>query len=335
MSVTKEPFGSAEKYTITGSGALSASILTYGATIQSLTFRGVDVALGYSDLNDYATLDGYLGATVGRYANRIAGGRFTLNGVEYDVGCNEQGRGHLHGGFTGVSRRVWAAEVLDDNALRLSITLPAGEDGYPGTMQLSVTFTVDGDTLRLAYHAVSDADTVFNPTNHCYFNLNGQDGAPVTNHLMQIAASAYTPTDDTQIPTGELRPVAGTAFDFRTPKPIGQDIKAPDPQLRLPGGYDHNFVLDGAPGTLRFAARVSSPDTGFAMDCFTDLPGLQVYTACGLNNPRGKAGPLGQYQGFCFETQFFPDSPNKPDFPSATLPANTPFETVTEYRFSK
>ena len=332
MSIEKQAFGAAEKYTIRGAQDLSVGILTYGATIQEIRFRGTDVALGYSALEDYQEMEGYLGATVGRYANRIAGGKFTLNGISYDVGCNEKGRGHLHGGVIGLSHKFWRAEILSGTELRCTALLEDGEEGYPGEMRVSVTFTVDGNILRLTYEAASSRDTVFNPTNHCYFNLNGQNGAPVTNHLMQLNARAYTPVDERLIPTGEIRPVRGTPFDFESPKPIGRDLDAADPQLRLGGGYDHNFVLQGS--GLKQAAAVSSPVTGIAMECHTTMPGIQFYTANCLHNPKGKSGPMGPRQGFCLETQFFPDSPTHPSFPSAVLRAGEAFRSVTEYRFT-
>ncbi len=333
MSVEKSAFGTAEKITIRGSGMLDVSLLTYGATVQAIQYRGVDVALGYNTLADYQTMDGYLGATVGRYANRIAGGKFKLNGKTYDVGCNEPGRGHLHGGTIGLSRRMWRAEVLSGTALRMSAILPDGEDGYPGNLQVSVLFEVEGDVFRITYEALCDQDTIFNPTNHCYFNLNGQDGAPITNHLLTINASAYTPVDQKLIPTGELRPVQGTPFDFTVEKPIGRDIDAADPQLRLGLGYDHNFVLRGE--GLRQAAVAVSPVTGIRMECFTDRPGVQFYSGNCLDNPRGKSGAMGARQGFCLETQTFPDAPNHPSFPSAELKQGASFRSVTEYRFSK
>lgn len=331
MSIEKIAFGTAEKYTIRGNGELDVSIITYGATIQSIRYRGTDVALGYNDLEGYKTMDGYLGATIGRYSNRIAEGKFTLNGVKYDVGCNEAGRGHLHGGKIGLDKKNWRAEVLSGNSLRMTTALADGEEGYPGAMDISVTFTVEGNDLRIAYEATADKDTVFNPTNHCYFNLNGQDGAPITNHLLTLNASAYTPVDEKLIPTGELRPVQGTAFDFTVAKPIGQDIKSNDPQLQLGSGYDHNFVLTGK--GLRQAAVAESPVTGIRMECYTDMPGIQFYAGCCLNNPLGKSGPMNQFQGFCLETQYYPDSPNHPSFPSAELKAGRVFRSVTEYRF--
>ncbi len=333
MSIEKEAFGLAEKYTIRGSADLSVCILTYGATLQSIRYKGVDVALGYHTLEDYKTHGGYLGATVGRYANRIAGGKFTLNGVEYDVGCNETGRGHLHGGKVGMDKKIWKAEPLSGTALRMTTLLADGEEGYPGELKVGVLFEVEGDTLRITYEGCSDQDTVFNPTNHCYFNLNGENGADVTNHLLQINANAYTPVDELLIPTGELRPVQGTAFDFTVAKPIGKEINAPDPQVQLCGGYDHNFCLPGE--GLRTAAVAQSPATGIRMECCTDQPGVQLYAGNYLNNSNGKSGHMGKHQGFCLETQTYPDSPNHPAFPSAVLPAEKNFRSVTEYRFSQ
>ena len=195
----------------------------------------------------------------------------------------------------------------------------------------TLTFEVEGNTLRITYEGLSDKTTVFNPTNHCYFNLNGENGANVTNHLLQINAKAYTPVDDLLIPTGELRPVQGTAFDFTVAKPIGKDINAPDDQVQLCGGFDHNFCLEGK--GLRMAASATSPKTGIRMECHTDQPGVQLYAGNYLDTPVGKSGPMGKHQGFCLETQTYPDAPNHPSFPSATLEAEEPFRSVTEYRF--
>lgn len=332
MSIEKRTFGSAEAYTI-ANGDLSVTLLTFGATIQSICYKGVDVALGYNTLEEYEANDGYLGATVGRYANRIAGGKFILNGVEYDVGCNEEGRGHLHGGKIGLSHKMWKAQGVGENALRMTNTLAHGEEGYPGNMEVAVIFTVEKDTLRLTYEAKSDRDTVFNPTNHCYFNLNGETGAPILNHLMKVNASAFTPVDDLLIPFGELRAVEGTPFDFRMAKPIGKDIDAADEQLAKGVGYDHNFCVDGE--GLREAVVLTSPDTGITMTCRTDLPGVQIYTGNCTGDRAGKNAPIGKHSGVCLETQFYPDSPNHPAFPSTTIKAGEEFRSVTEYIFSK
>ena len=330
--IEKKTFGTAEAYTIKN-GALEVSVLTFGATLQSIRYQGVDVALGYNTLEEYQTNDGYLGATVGRYANRIAAGKFPLNGVEYDVGCNEEGRGHLHGGKIGLSHKFWNAEEINENALRMTNLLADGEEGYPGNMAVAVTFTVENDTLRLTYEAKSDADTVYNPTNHCYFNLNGETGAPILNHIMKVNSSYMTPVDALLIPTGELKAVAGTPFDFNAPKPIGQDINAEDAQLALGSGYDHNFCVDGE--GLRDAAILQSPDTGIQMVCRTDLPGIQIYTGNCTDDRAGKNAPIGKHSGVCLETQFYPDSPNHSNFPSCTLKAGEEFCSITEYCFSK
>lgn len=345
MMVKREPFGQAngqpvERYILSGKGGLEAAVLTYGATIQALRFAGRDLVLGYDTLEGYQNAAGsYQGATIGRYANRIAEGRFMLNGVSYDVGCNEAGRGHLHGGVRGFDKKVWTAQVLDDGeepAVRFSTEAADGEEGYPGRLQVSVTIRVTADnTLKLVYDAVSDRDTVFNPTNHAYFNLNGWDGGDVLDTQLTVYADAITLLDERLIPTGEILPVEGTVFDFRQGKAIGEAVLSSHPQIQIGGGIDQNFVL-GMDCRPRHAAHAVSPRSGIAVDCTTDRPGLQVYTANGLKEQDGKGGiPLYRYQGFCLETQCFPDSPNHPEFPTTTLRAEEPFHSVTSYRFTQ
>lgn len=341
MGIQEQTFGhmpdgrAVQRITLIGEGGLAASLLTYGATLQALTFGGRDVVLGYDTLDEYRTHESYQGATVGRYANRIAGGRFVLGGVAYDVGCNEGGRGHLHGGREGFDKKLWDAETLEDRgepSVRFSYTAADGEEGYPGQLEVAVTFTVTRDNaLRIRYEASSERDTVLNLTNHAYFNLNGYDGGDVLDTSLRIEADAYTPVDERLIPTGERRPVADTPFDFRQAKPIGRDSGAADDQLALGGGYDHNFVLgDG----FKRAVTATAPRSGIRLECWTDQPGVQLYTANGLDVPAGKGGiALYRHQGFCLETQHFPDSPNHPDFPSTMLRAGELFESVTEYRF--
>lgn len=254
LSIEKRAFGilpdgtAVEQYCLTASGGLKVSVLTYGATLQAVKFAGKDVILGYDRLEDYINAKGsYQGATVGRYANRIAGGTFALDGRTYDVGCNETGRGHLHGGVHGFDKKVWEAAVLDEGdepRLRLSAVSEDGEEGYPGRLTFSVTLTVTADnTLRLSYEGGSDKDTVLNLTNHAYFNLNGYDGGDVLDTVLTIHADAITPVDDRLIPTGELLPVEGTPFDFRKGQTIGAALAASHPQLKIGGGVDHNFVL--------------------------------------------------------------------------------------------
>lgn len=325
------------RYTLTGAGGLAASLLTYGATLQSLCFRGRDMVLGFDDLDGYLHIRGsYQGATIGRYGNRIADGRFSLNGRDYDVGCNENGTGHLHGGERGFDKQLWTATVLADGAepaVAFSRRSPDGEEGYPGNLDVTVTFTVTADNvLRIAYEARTDADTVVNLTNHAYFNLNGFDGGDILDTELTIAADAITPVNDRLIPTGALRPVEDTPFDFRKPKPIGRDIDADDPQLAIGGGYDHNYVLNGT--GLRPVATARSPRSGIAMTCVTDQPGVQFYAGNAIAEDAGKGGtPLFRRQGFCLETQHYPDSPNQPAFPSTLLRAGEVYQTVTEYRF--
>lgn len=345
MAMEKRRFGRTadgqeiERYILQGAGGLRVSVLTYGATLQAVEFRGKDLLLGYDTLEEYMTAAGsYQGATVGRYANRIAQGRFTLGGRVYDVGCNEKGRGHLHGGVHGFDKKIWTAQVLSEGdapCVKLSTVSEDGEEGYPGRLGVSVTVTVSADNvLRLAYEAASDADTVLNLTNHAYFNLNGWDGGDVLDTVLTVAADAITPVDSLLIPTGELLPVEGTPFDFRQGQSIGQALAGEHPQLTIGGGLDHNFVL-GMDRRMRQAIHAVSPRSGIAVDCRTDMPGVQIYTANFLNEKAGKGGvKLYRHQGFCMETQFFPDSPNRPEFPSTVLKAGETFRSVTEYAFS-
>lgn len=346
MGVGQSVFGVTEngvqvdRYELAGNGGLRLAVLTYGATIQSLIYGKRDLVLGYDRLEDYRTGNtSYQGATVGRYANRIADGRFPLDGVIHDVGRNEGGVGHLHGGVRGFDKRIWSASILEDGgepAVGLTYRSADGEEGYPGTLEMSVTFTVTADNaLHIRYEGISDKDTVLNPTNHAYFNLNGYDGGDVLDTVLTLYADRITPVDGRLIPTGEWMPVEGTPFDFREGKPIGRDISGSDPQLRLGGGYDHNFVL-GMDRRQRMAASAYAPRSGIRMDCITDLPGVQLYTANGLMETAGKGGiPLYKHQGFCLETQFFPDSPNHPEFPSTRLKAGEAFHSVTAYRFTQ
>ncbi len=326
------PFrGGANEYVV-GNGELEVSLLDYGATIHAIRFAGRDLCLGFDDLDGYKTCTSYQGATVGRYANRIAAGKFTLDGVQYDVGRNEAGRGHLHGGKAGLNTKIWRAEPLEElPGVRFSTTLADGEEGYPGNMDISVAFSLEGGSLKISYDAVSDKDTVFNPTNHTYFRLGGEN---ILSTELRIFAEYITPVDELLIPTGELLPVAGTPFDFTSAKPIGRDIDDPHPQIATCHGYDHNFVL-GMTRSPRHAVSAYCPESGISLDCFTDMPGIQLYTSGGLSEKSGKGGvPLSKYAGFCLETQYFPDSPNRPEFPSATLRAGERFASETLYRFS-
>lgn len=341
MSVTRKPYGvlpggeAVEQLTVVGKGGLSVSVITYGATVTNVLYDGYDVVLGYEDLEGFRTGGGSINVTVGRYANRIADGTFTLGGKTYDVGRNEKGITHLHGGAEGFQVKVWAVVNVEDDAFTLRYISPDGEMGYPGTVTVDVRFSVSPDnTWGIDYTATSDKDTVINLTNHSYFNLNGYSGGTVLDTLLQINAEAITPVSQTLIPIGEQLAVEGTPFDFRVAKPIGQDIAADHEQIRFGNGYDHNFVL-GNTMTERLAVTAISKKSGIRMDCYTDQPGVQLYTANFLDSPFGKGGAMSRFQGFCLETQHFPDSPNKPQFPSTTLKAGDVFRSTTKYAFSK
>ena len=252
MSIKIEPFGTlptgeaVERYVLTGSGGLTAGLITYGATVQQLLFDGRDLVCGYDDLTGYLTGTSYQGATIGRYGKRNANGRFTLDGMEYDVGCNENGAAHLHGGANGFDKRLWHATVVSDGnepSVTFARLSQNGEEGYPGNLAVSVTFTVTADNaLTIEYTAKTDAPTVVNLTNHSYFELDGT--GDVRGTILWIDGDAISPVDESLIPTGQWLTVTGTPFDFREPKPIGRDIEEDHPQLKLGGGYDHNFLLN-------------------------------------------------------------------------------------------
>ena len=320
-----------ELYTISNGGNLTARILTYGATLQSLEYRGIDVVLGYDSLEAYKESDGYLGATVGRYANRISRGKFSLNGVNYDVGANENEFSHLHGGNVGFDKHIWKVISSTGNTVLLSRISPDGEEGYPGTLDISVCYTVtDNDELVISYRGVSDKDTVLNITNHSYFNLAGA-GTDIYDTVMRIASDKITTVDDHLIPDGNFMEVAGTPFDFNEPKPIGRDIGSDFVPLRKTDGYDHNFVLKKE----KYPIEAYSPKSNIVMRCSTDLPGVQFYTSNVLTHREGKNGVfLEKHNGFCLETQYFPDTPNKPGFPSCVLKAGEEFKSSTTYSFS-
>lgn len=340
MALIREPYGTlpsgeaVEKLTLSCENGIAASFITYGATMTNLIVDGYDVVLGYNSLEEYLRDDASIGVTVGRYANRIAGGTFTLDGVTYDVGRNETARnGHLHGGAVGFQKKNWEVADCENEAFTLTLVSADGDMGYPGTLTLSLRVSLDDPrTLLLTYTATSDKNTVVNFTNHAYFNLNGYNGGSVLDTVLRIDADALTPVNDVLIPTGEYLPVGGTPFDFREPKPIGRDIDAAHPQIAVGGGYDHNFVLNGS--GYREAVVAHSPKTGITMTCLTDQPGVQLYTANFLSTDFGKGGGMTKHQGFCLETQHFPDSPNHPHFPTTTLRADDVFESRTAYRFS-
>lgn len=321
-------------------GILSCQVITYGAAIRSLFVPDrngapVDVVLGYDTLEEYTRRDGYLGATIGRFANRIAKGRFSLNGQEYALACND-GNNHLHGGKIGFSHRVWTIAQLQADSVVLSLTSADGEEGYPGNLSARVTYALLGSALFLRYQAVSDADTPCSFTNHSYFNLAGHDSGSILNQEIAVFADCYTPSNAESIPLGTVEPVEGTPMDLRTPVRIGAHINEAFAQLEQARGYDHNYAVNGVPGTLRSAAQASCAETGISMKVSTTLPGLQFYTANFIEEGRtGKGGcSYGPRHAFCLETQHFPDAPNQPAFPSAILKKGAEFDHVTAFSFA-
>lgn len=302
-------------------GDISAAFISYGAAVQSVTVpsrsgRPVDICLGYDDLTGYENGQDFIGAVIGRYANRIAGAKFNLDGHEYRLTANE-GKNHLHGGH-GFNKRVFDC-AEGDNFAEYTIFSPDGEDGYPGNLEACVTYVLAENELQMTFRAVSDADTVVNLTSHAYFNLSG--GGSIEGHVLQINSDSVTEPDSELIPTGNLMPVEGTRFDFRQPRTVGK-------------GYDHNYVL-GEPGTLRQAAELYSPDTGICMTVLTTMPGLQFYSGGAMSSTTGKGGTVYVPEsGLCLETQFWPDSPNKTEFPSPVLRAGAVYEHTTIWRFS-
>ena len=314
-------------------------IITYGGAVRALTMpdrdgNPVDVVLGFDRLEDYRAQDKYIGALVGRYANRIGGAGFTLNGVRYPLFAND-GPNSLHGGAVGFDKQVWTAEEFSGSSLTLSLVSPHMEEGYPGTLSVQVTYTLSEGGLAVGYRARSDKDTVCSLTNHSYFNLSGHNSGSVEGQYIKLNASHYTPAGPGSIPTGEIAPVEGTPMDLRSAQPIGAHIDDGFGQLTMAGGYDHNWVIDKHAGPIWLAARAWSPDTGIAMDAATTLPGVQFYAGNFLGGcPRGKGGAAyGDRHGFCLETQFFPDSPNQPGFPSCVLRAGEEYHSVTVYSF--
>lgn len=348
-----EPFGKTadgrpvEVYTLTNSRGLRLRAMTYGGIVLSLEVpdrNGVlaDVVLGYDTLAAYEKDSPYFGALVGRYGNRIAGGKFSLDGKDYLLALNNAPGGimcGLHGGLCGFDKVVWAGEgIVQGGAqgLRLRYTSKDGEEGYPGALSATVTYLLsDSNEWRISYELRADKATPVNVTQHSYFNLRGEGTGNILGHELKIVAAKYTPVDAGLIPTGELAPVAGTPFDFTTATPIGARVDDPDQQLGFGGGYDHNWVLDGPAGQLALAASVREPISGRTMDVFTTEPGIQFYCGNFLDGTlTGKRGEKYRFRdGFCLETQHFPDSPNQKTFPSTILRPGEVKESVTVFRF--
>ena len=334
------------EYTIANSAGMSARIINYGATIRSLSVPDrdgniEDVVLGYDSLQGYVNGSEYFGAVVGRYGNRIAKGQFTLDGQQFQLTINN-GENHLHGGKIGFNKVLWDAEVLNDSdvpAIRFTYVSRDGEEGYPGTVTLKVTYALtDDNELRINYEGMTDKPTILNPTQHSYFNLSGKFTETILGHSLMIEADKFTPVDEGLIPTGELASVENTPLDFRQPQTIGARIDDPFEQLVLGKGYDHNWVLRNytGPGDVHKAAELYEPGSGRVMTVFTDQPGLQFYSGNFLDGSAiGKNGiAYGHRTGLCLEAQVFPDSPNHPDFPSATLYPGQVYRQTTIYQFS-
>ncbi len=331
-------------YTLKNKKGMEVAIINYGGIIVSVKTpdrkgQFADIVLGFDNLDGYLAKNPYFGAAVGRYANRIGGAKFTLDGKEYHVPAND-GPNCLHGGIHGFNSKVWTAKDVSTagaGRVKLQYVSVDGEEGFPGTLTATVTYSLEDDNeLRIEYAATTDRATVLNLTNHSYFNLAGPKGGEIINHVVTIEADKFTPVNETLIPTGVLQPVEGTPFDFRKATRIGERIDADNPQLKYGIGYDHNWVLNHKPGIIALAARVEEPTTGRVMEVLTDQPGVQFYTGNHLDGTNtGKDGTVYAFRtGLALETQHFPDSPNKPEFPTVVLRPGHAYHTTTIYRFS-
>jgi aldose 1-epimerase len=345
-AVARAPFGktadgqAVEMFTLKNASGIEISAINYGGIITSVKTPDrngtiADIVLGFDSLDGYLGDHPYFGAIIGRYGNRVANARFRLDNIEYRLTANN-GRHHLHGGAKGFDKHIWTAEIIGDNAIRFSRVSPDGEEGYPGELQVAVVYSLTNyNELIVEYQAFSDLPTHVNLTQHSYFNLAGAGNGDVLGHELMIAADRYTPVDASLIPTGELASVAGTPFDFRQPTPIGARITASHPQIAHGRGYDHNLVLNRKGDSLQLAARVVEPKSGRVLEVATTEPGIQLYTGNVLDGKiSGKGGlAYARHGGFCLETQHFPDSPNKPDFPSTMLRAASTYSSRTVFRF--
>ncbi len=349
QTVTKQSYGktaageNVDLYTLRNSKGVEAKITNYGGILVSLKVpdrngKFDDVVLGFNDLESYLTKnDPYMGALIGRYGNRIAKGRFTLNGVEYKLAVNN-GEKHLHGGIKGFDKVIWTGHEMKTPAgpaVVLTYLSKDGEEGYPGNLNVRVVYTLtNNNELKIDYSATTDKDTVTNLTHHSYFNLAGEGNGDILSHIVTINANRFVPTDAGSIPTGELKSVAGTPFDFLKPTAIGTRINQDDEQLKFGNGYDHTWVINGR--GMRLAATAYEATSGRVMLVWTTEPGVQFYTGNFLNGTlTGKSGKVyARRNGFCFETQHYPDSPNQPSFPTTTLKKGQTLKSTTIYRFS-
>ncbi len=335
------------EFTLTNNNQVEVKVITFGGIITSIRVQdrnGIvnNVALGFKNLEKYEDEHPFFGAIAGRYANRIADGKFSLGGVDHTLAQNN-GKNSLHGGLKGFDKVIWSGEAVSDNddtGVQLTYHSQNGEEGYPGALDVVVTYWLtQANELKITYELTAHARTVANLTNHSYFNLKGEGNGTIYDHILTLNADHYTPTDDTQIPTGEIAPVTGTPFDFTTPKTISSGLRTPHPQIITGAGYDHNYVLnrDGlSDDEIGFVARVYEPTTGRIMEVWTTEPGVQFYTGNFLeSNLVGASGRVyRQSDGLALETQHFPDSPNQPNFPSTVLEPNEPYHSTTIYKFS-
>lgn len=333
-----------ELFTLRNSQGVEIQAISYGGTVISLKTPDrngqlADIALGYDNLQAYLDGSPYFGSIIGRYGNRIGGARFELDGQVYPLAAND-GPNHLHGGVKGFDKVVWHGTPFENDTASgvvFHYSSPDGEEGYPGTLGIQVTYTLtDANEWVVDYQATTDKATPVNLTQHTYFNLAGHDSGDILGHQLTLAADGFTPVDATLIPTGEIAPVEGTPFDFRTPHPIGERIGADHEQIGFGLGYDHNWVLNGTPGHgMTFAAKVLEPTSGRTLEIFTTEPAIQFYSGNFLDGTlTGKGGAVYNHRnGFCLETQHYPDSPNKPDFPSTILQPGQEYRTTTVFRF--
>ncbi len=341
-----EAFGSIQSgkkatlYILENKNHTVVKVTDFGATLVSVLFAdkdGVmkDMVLGYDDAASYEKGTSCFGATIGRNGNRIKDARFTIDGKEWVIEANENNNS-LHSGKNGFNHLMWEMKESGDNYVTFYHYSPQEEQGFPGNMHVTVTYTLDDeDTVHITYNAKADADTVMNFTNHSYFNLAGHDSGVMLDQKLQLFADAYTPDEDSHsIPTGEIAPVAGTPMDFTTMKPIGQDINADFEQLHFTGGYDHNYVLSDKPGTMRQMAKAECDASGIAMDAYTECCGVQLYAGNFIGTQTGKGGvTYGDRHGFCLESQFYPNAVNEKNFPSPVVPADTEYHSETKYHF--